>query len=115
MESKIHWPWVIAGMVLMAALSWGNGQPEAAGLIPAPWDKLAHFLVFGGLTWVLLRGLGRRRWWLVLGVVAGFAGYDELRQFTLPGRHPGLDDLAADMIAIVAVTTGNLWIQEIRR
>jgi hypothetical protein len=30
---------------------WGGNQPQAAGLIPAPWDKLAH------LAWMRDNGL----------------------------------------------------------
>ena len=36
---------LLAALILLAGYVWGNNLPEAAGLIPPPWDKLAH------LTW----------------------------------------------------------------
>ena len=38
--------WISGASLLLAVLLlglfvWGGNQPQAAGLIPAPWDKLA--------------------------------------------------------------------------
>jgi heme/copper-type cytochrome/quinol oxidase subunit 2 len=42
----MHWVALAVAMLMLAALFMGGAQPEAAGLIPAPWDKLAHVAFF---------------------------------------------------------------------
>jgi VanZ family protein len=98
--------WLVLGIAMMTVLTWINGRPEAAGLLHMPWDKVAHGLIFGGLT--LIFGLSARgRWrWVVLLFMTAFAVFDEWRQLFLPGRTASLWDFAADMSATVAV----LWL-----
>ena len=87
-------------LVLLFLFIWGGNQPEAAGLIQPPWDKLAHLTWFAVLTGLLHLGLGLRRGvWVVL-FCACVALWDEWRQLTLPGRSAGLDDLLFDGIGI---------------
>lgn len=45
---------LVAALVLPAVYVWGNSLPEAAGLIPPPRDKLAHFAWYAVLAGVLL-------------------------------------------------------------
>jgi hypothetical protein len=89
-----------AGAVSIAAgLLLGGRQPIAVGLIPAPWDKLAHATVFALLTLCLWIGSGSRS---ALGAALGAAAIgvlDELQQSALPGRQAGFDDLAVDVAA----------------
>lgn len=86
---------------LLALYFWGNSQPEAAGLIPAPWDKLAHLGWYAALSILLLVALGRRAWpWVLAGMLL-LAGWDEWHQFALPGREPGLDDWLADALGVL--------------
>lgn len=88
--------------ILLALYFWGNSQPEAAGLIAPPWDKLAHLLWYAVLASLLLLGLGRRAWlWVLVGTLL-LAGWDEWHQFALPGRSPGIDDWLADALGAVA-------------
>lgn len=84
---------IVVGLYVLGA------QPFAVGLIPAPWDKLAHAGVFAVLATAvgLASGLRGRR--MVVVAVAGAllaGGLDEWHQFFLPGRQAGWDDLAAD-------------------
>ncbi|MDP2025585.1 VanZ family protein [Sulfuriferula sp.] len=88
--------------ILLALYFWGNSQPEAVGLVPPPWDKLAHLLWYAVLAGLLLLGLGRRAWPWVL------AGWDEWHQFALPGRMPGIDDWLADTLGML-VGVGVVW------
>ncbi len=103
---------LLAALVLLAAYVWGNSQPEAAGLIPAPWDKLAHLVWYAILAGLLLLGLGRRAWpWVLAGTLL-FAGWDEWHQFALPGRSAGMDDWLEDAFGVV---TGILITHKIGR
>lgn len=88
---------------------WGNSQPEAAGLIPAPWDKLAHLAWYAVLSGLLLTGFGRRAWTWIFAAMLLLAGWDEWHQATLPGRQPGMDDWIADA---VGVSIG-LWVARV--
>lgn len=98
--------WLVLGIAMMTVLTWINGRPEAAGLLHMPWDKVAHGLIFGGLT--LTFGLSARgRWrWAVLLFMTSFAVFDEWRQLFLPGRTADLWDFATDVSATIAV----LWL-----
>jgi len=88
--------------ILLTLYFWGNSQPEAAGLVPPPWDKLAHLLWYAVLASLLLLGLGHRTWpWVLAGTLL-LAGWDEWHQFALPGRSPGIDDWLADALGAVA-------------
>ena len=91
---------LVSAVVLLAAFTWGGNQPEAAGLIPPPWDKLVHLAWFALLTGLIWLGIGRR--WL-FGVVVfclSVALWDEWRQLSLPGRSAGWDDLLFDGLGI---------------
>lgn len=93
-------------IVLLGVYVWANAQPEAAGLIPPPWDKLAHAAWYATLAGLLLLGVGRRYWvWLLCGTLL-LAGWDEWHQYALPGRQPGMDDWLADAVGIVL----GLWL-----
>lgn len=82
--------------LLLLALFGGGAQPEAAGLIPAPWDKLAHLTVFCVLLILLRAGLGLPLWLAVL-LTLGVGAADELHQAGLPGRFASLQDWFADL------------------
>lgn len=96
----------IAALPVLLALVPGlfvvGAQPVAVGLIPVPWDKVAHGVLFAGFAGLigLAAGLLPLRRGVLLGLA--FVGAlaigvaDELHQATLPGRQAGWDDLAAD-------------------
>ena len=78
-----------------------GAQPVAVGLIPSPWDKLAHLLVFGMVGAAAGVASGKRGWLMALYCVAGatmVGTMDELHQAFLPGRAASWPDLAADLI-----------------
>jgi hypothetical protein len=92
-----------AGLLILAFLGGifiGGAQPVAVGLIPSPWDKLAHLLAFGGLA-VLLELALRPPVWLLLGVPMLVSAADEFHQAFLPGRNSGVDDWMAGAIGAV--------------
>ncbi len=104
--ASLAWIWLLLGIVLMTLLTWFNGRPEAAGLLHMHWDKVAHSLIFGGITLSFgLSARGRRRGWIFLLMIA-FAAFDELRQRYLPGRSASIADFTTDALAIITV----LWV-----
>ena len=83
--------------------------PTRRILAIVPWfDKLCHFLLMGGLAFVINVALGARRYrWLGLGWLVGslwlglVVALEEISQLWLPGRAFELRDLAADFAGIV--------------
>jgi VanZ family protein len=104
----------LAALVLVVGLFVGGAQPVAVGLFAAPWDKLAHAVVFGMLAGLLGVALldahllhGRRALqahhalaWAAL-LAALVAGADEVHQLWLPGRQADWFDWLADVVGIV--------------
>lgn len=97
---SLHRLALLPALVLLAGYFWGNSQPEAAGLIPAPWDKLAHLAWYAVLAGLLLTGFSRRAWPWILAALLLLAGWDEWHQAALPGRQPGVDDWIADALGV---------------
>jgi VanZ family protein len=89
------------------ALLYGGTQPQATGLFPAPWDKLAHAVVFAGfgaLAWLALGGRPpiAARFAPLAAIAVGVA--DEFAQSFSPGRVADPHDLLADAVgAVLAV------------
>lgn len=79
----------------------GGAQPMAVGLIPSPYDKLAHAAVFALLAGALGYVSGLRGWSMLLVAWLGalaVGALDEWHQSFLPGRTASWDDLAADAV-----------------
>jgi VanZ family protein len=98
----------IAAILLTLGIIFGlfvlGTQSFAIKLIPTPWDKVVHCGLFVLLTWGigLASGLQGKQMLIAASIAALFAGMlDEYHQIYLPGREPGLDDLAADVTGIV--------------
>lgn len=106
---SLHRLALLPAFVLLALYFWGNNQPEAAGLIPSPWDKLAHLAWYAVLAGLLLTGFGRRAWPWILAALLLLAGWDEWHQAALPGRQPGVDDWIADALGISI----GLWVARV--
>lgn len=95
----------LAAAVLVAALA-GNlfyhgAQPYAVGLIPSPWDKLAHLALFGGiagLAWIMLAARGTGAHLVAVAIAVGIGLLDEAAQSMLPGRSVDMIDIAADVV-----------------
>ncbi len=107
----LRWAAALACVALVLNLFWHGAQPYAVGLIPSPWDKLAHAAVFGAIAVLAWLALGGRGWralagGLAVGVCVAVA--DELRQAALPGRQPDGLDLTADILG-AALAMGAAW------
>lgn len=79
-------------------------RPDASAMVPpAPYDKLAHMLVFGGFAGIAwLVGAGRS--FLLPVVVALVLGCtDELLQSFTPGRDADWHDIVADVAGALLV------------
>ena len=85
---------LLACIAFIAGLFIGGAQPVAVGLIPAPWDKLAHLVSFGVLTFLLELALRPRAWLLILLPLVVSAA-DEIHQSYLPGRFASWEDWLA--------------------
>lgn len=83
--------------VMLVSLFVGGAQHFAVGLVPAPWDKLAHAAFFLVFAFVMLRYMQLSIAWVIaLAMLVGAA--DEIHQAFLPGRTPGWDDWLADVV-----------------
>ncbi len=87
-----------------AALAGGTHWPNY-GSGPARYnDKLAHFVGYAGLAFLLsFVWTTRRRWqwrgmWLVLATTTTYAMLDELSQIPIPGRSGEFRDWLADLL-----------------
>ena len=109
---------ITAAVGLPMGLFYGGAQPVAVGLIPAPWDKLAHVAVFAVLAGAIgfASGLrGARMWWLAFAVALAVGAADEWHQLSLPGRGPGWGDLLADAVGAALGATALRWRARVKR
>lgn len=108
---------ILATFVVPVALFYGGAQPFAINLIPPPWDKFAHVVVFTLLAAAVgyaSNWHGKRMWCLgfAMAILVGIA--DEWHQTMLPGRAAGWDDLVADTIgAALGATVLWKWRQKV--
>jgi len=109
---------VLAAIGLPIGLFYGGAQPVAVGLIPSPWDKLAHagvFAVLAACVGYASGWRGRPMWWLGFTVALAVGAIDEFHQMNLPGRAAGWDDLTADAIGAVLGATALRWRRVVKR
>jgi hypothetical protein len=92
--------WLAAGLLGVSALFVLGAQPFAVGIVPSPYDKLAHALAFGSLFLVLDSALVLPLW-LALTIPLLVSAADEFHQIFLPGRQAGLDDWLAGLCGVV--------------
>lgn len=96
-----RWLAFLLALAIPLALLVGGAQPFAVGLVPAPWDKLAHMAVYAVLACAI--GFASRRRG-PSAMLIGFVGallvgvLDEMSQMQLPGRAAEFDDLVADAV-----------------
>jgi len=89
---------LLAAMVVFQLFYLG-AQPFAAGLIPSPWDKGAHLVVYSAIAALLWFGSAGRAPLTVVTAVLAIGILDEWHQAFLPGRSADLLDLLADACA----------------
>jgi VanZ family protein len=102
--------WLSLGLVVAIPLAMlvGGSQPQAAGLIPVPWDKPAHMAVYAVLSCAIGFASRQRGGW---AIAIGFGGavlvgaLDEWNQMRLVGRSADIDDLVADAVGAALGTT----------
>jgi len=102
---------------IMVSLFVGGAQPIAVNLIPSPWDKLAHGVIFALLAWAIGVASGLSDWQRLILAFFGsllVGVLDEWHQAYLPGRQAGWPDLIADVVGST-VGTALLAIERIRR
>jgi VanZ family protein len=85
--------------------------PDLAGAGPAWKDKAAHFLLFGGLAYFIIRYLSLfpaiKKWALVTAAVAASSAYAvfiEYAQSYIPGRSASVYDFLAGVIGALTIT-----------
>jgi len=89
---------LLAALVVFQLFYLG-AQPFAAGLIPSPWDKGAHLVVYSAIATLLWFGSAGRAPLAVVAAVIAIGVLDEWHQAYLPGRSADLLDLLADACA----------------
>ncbi|MCM8612680.1 VanZ family protein [Accumulibacter sp.] len=104
MQPVRSWVLLTLAIVGTASLFVLGAQPFAVGLVPPPWDKLAHALLFGALFVVFDRALH-----LPLAVALALplliSAADEMHQLFLPGRSASWTDWLAGLcgVAVAAI------------
>lgn len=98
---------LLAALGIVAALFIGGRQAVAVGLIPHPWDKLAHAGIFALLACAIglssnRRG-GSRLAIAFLGALL-VGALDEWHQMFLPGREADASDFIADLVGSISGT-----------
>jgi VanZ family protein len=99
--------WLVRGGCLAAAFFMAVTifirADSGAGIpLPAPWDKVAHFLYYGAMALLLGHGVGRRWIWVPLLLVPAIGALDEWHQAGIPGRDASFFDWLADGLGTVA-------------
>ena len=98
---------LLAALGIVAALFIGGRQAVAVGLIPHPWDKLAHAGVFALLACAIGLSSKRRGWGRLAVAFSGallVGALDEWHQVFLPGREADPSDFIADLIGSISGT-----------
>jgi len=98
-------------LFVIASLFYHGAQPYAVDAVPAPWDKLAHALLFFLLGALIDLAFAGRRFWAVLLVCGVVAGTDELAQLMNPGRDVDALDWLADMAGVLLVGALFAWLR----
>ncbi|SEP44079.1 VanZ like family protein [Nitrosovibrio sp. Nv6] len=89
---------------IVVALFIGGRQSMAVGLIPHPWDKLVHAIVFALIACTIGLSSNLRGWHKLAVAFFGallVGALDEWHQMYLPGREAGLPDFIADVIGSI--------------
>lgn len=111
--------WRVISTVAFAAIVFNlfylGSKPVAVGLFQPPMDKVAHFVTFSAMTFLLWLGLLRGRAWLLLPIGGVIAGADEIHQTVLPGRSPSLGDYAFDIAAVFLTTAVLVWVERMQK
>jgi hypothetical protein len=108
---------LLLALGITVSLFVGGAHPVAVNLIPTPWDKLVHGVIFALLAWAIGIGSGLSKWHRLILAFFGsmlIGILDEWHQMYLPGRQAGWPDLAADAVGSI-IGTALLAIGHMRR
>ena len=94
--------WLAVGVCGVLALFVLGAQSIAVGVLPLPFDKLVHALVFAGLFLVLDAALVLPLWLAVL-IPLLVSAADEFHQIFLPGRQADLLDWLSGLCGVLLV------------
>lgn len=98
-SSLLRYLCLLLATAVIFQLFYLGAQPFAAGLIPAPWDKLAHLVVYSAMTALLWIGTGGSKPVLVIAAVIAVGALEELHQAGIPGRRAEMGDFLVDICA----------------
>ncbi len=102
--STLRWLCLLLAAAVTFQLFYLGSKPLAAGLIPPPWDKLAHLVVYSAITALLWIGMGGRALALIIVAAIVIGALDELHQAGVPGRNADAGDFLMDVCA--SISTG---------
>jgi VanZ family protein len=120
----MHWLWVwgpaVAQMAAIFALSSMSGVPDLPGGLS---NYTGHFIGYGLLGTLLLRGFAGARWaavspssgWRAVVLASAYGVTDEVHQAFVPGRTSSVEDWAADTIGAVTGIVLVLLVARVRR
>jgi VanZ family protein len=89
---------MLALLAVLAGIFIGGTMPGAGNLFSDPWDKVAHFIAFAGITLLVGISLPNRSLTLVFLLAFSLGVADEVHQLFIEGRQAGLGDLTADIL-----------------
>ncbi|HPH94712.1 MAG TPA: hypothetical protein PKW33_09360 [Anaerolineaceae bacterium] len=103
---------VIPAMIIMVILADRNALPGfILDLIDTPnMDKVLHFLLMGGLAFVLMLALPAH--WQIGGILilTAVIGLEEISQSLFPERSSSLEDFAASTLGVLALGGLAIWL-----
>ena len=105
---------LLLSVSLVFALFYLGSRPISTGLFSAPWDKLVHYLFFGGLCgifWVLCGGGRPHADWGAVVLTAAVGIADEWTQAYNPGRYSSAADFAADLLGALTAVLVLAWLR----
>lgn len=106
-QINAHLPWLL--IMFLITVQSAMTSEELDVNLPGMLDKIIHFMIFGVLGWLMVRGFTKNKGsylfanflWLV-PLIGGFFGIlDEFHQATVPGRFADPLDWLADILGIV--------------
>jgi VanZ family protein len=100
--------WHLLSFLLMAVIYGLSSRSDAGGIpLVAPWDKVAHAVVYFVLGYLLARATKRPN--LAWVIAAWFGALDEVHQAFVPEREAGLDDWWADLFGSLLGSRVGSW------
>lgn len=91
------WP-TLAIVAILFGLFVAGSHPASGHIFQPPWDKAAHFTVFGTLAAALRHRFPERSRLSILAICLAIGIADELHQIFVPGRTPSVADGIADLL-----------------